>query len=400
MDIKLDFEKIFPEGTFLALRTSMEMVYRVFKGDFRLDAVTGNTITIMGNMPLICSENVASPLILDFLKRSGLKTPANLLTYKDQEQAVDLARGLFRRGLRLAYAYPPPSELHTEELLLVPVPLYNWLNDKTNLGSLVEPGFLPPHLILGKGCSSIPQDIFPGSRLFVKACFPGACGAGNDVLYCPDNESRQSIMGEWVSAKREGISCIRVEKALDIEKCWCLNLVIDENGSRYLGSAIQLFGSPAKQRGSRIDPENVPPDPAVTLALSIAERARCLGYRGVAGFDIGVDEDETPFVFDLNFRMVSCTPQVLLHNAAVERVDARISESWSFFVTGALEPALDRISCFAEKGHFIPIRLYEGTFLSGGRSLITGIAVANTLEEIEWISFRMKSILGDLLYEQ
>lgn len=395
----LTFDRLFPERTVFAPLTCTEMSNRVLKEAFQLDSMTGNYLSVMGAMPLICSENTASPLILEFFRESGLETPLQVFPYKDHEHAVGLARDFCKRGFKIAYAYPPPLELHAGNDLLVPVALYNWLNDKANLGRLVDPCFLPPHRILQKGCSSIPCDLFANRGLFVKACFPGVTGAGKDVLFCPDEKSR-GYFEEWIPSRRDGISGIRVEEEMNIVTSWCLNLAICENESLYLGAAIQLFSEPSKQNGSRIDPDYVPPDQAVALALNIAESARSLGYRGVAGFDMGVTPEGEIFVFDLNFRPVSSNRQVLLHNAAAGRINARISESWKTLVAGPLAPALDKISVFAKNGVFVPLRLYEGTPLSDWRSLINGMIVADTIEGIEEISLGIRAALGGLLEGQ
>ena len=79
---------------------------------------------------------------------------------------------------------------------------------------------------------------------------------------------------------------------------------------------------------------------------------------------------------------------------------ARVSESWSHFVACPLSPALDRIRKFAEKGLFVPSRLYEGTPLSGGRSLITGFVVADSARETAIIGQKMKNALGEMLEKE
>jgi hypothetical protein len=121
-----------------------------------------------------------------------------------------------------------------------------------------------------------------------------------------------------------------------------------------------------------------------------------MGYRGVAGFDIGTTLSGQIFVFDLNFRLVSSTPQILLHEAAVSRVDARISQSWNKQFTGRLDTALERIVEFSQSGKFVPVRLYEATQRSGGKSLITGIVVGKSLSDIEKNSAGMQAAICDI----
>jgi hypothetical protein len=243
------------------------------------------------------------------------------------------------------------------------------------------------------------HDFLPRQKVFIKACYPGASGAGKDVIFCPDAESRAAAL-EWFVSRMNGLSGIRIEAAVEVGGCWCLNLAVLESTVRYLGAATQLFSEPAKQCGSRIDPDDLPPDPVVAIALAIAERARSMGYRGIAGFDIGVTSVGQPFVFDLNFRIASSTPQVLLHEAAVGRVNARISQSLNNMVKGELAPALKRLIGFSRCGKFLPTRLYEATPTTGGRSIITGMVVASTVDEVESIIAGIQAALRDLLANQ
>jgi hypothetical protein len=61
---------------------------------------------------------------------------------------------------------------------------------------------------------------------------------------------------------------------------------------------------------------------------------------------------------------------------------------------------LDRIREFAEKGLFVPTRLFEGTPLSDGRSLITGFIVADSVGEIAIIGKKIENALGAMLAKE
>jgi hypothetical protein len=52
---------------------------------------------------------------------------------------------------------------------------------------------------------------------------------------------------------------------------------------------------------------------------------------------------------------------------------------------------------FVENGSFVPIRLFEATSITAGRSIITGMVVASTLVEIELIIADMQAALKDFL---
>jgi hypothetical protein len=390
------FSELFPPHTVFAPRSTFQNIRWIFDDAVRLDPLTGLTMSIMGDMPLICHQNAATPLILDFFRQAGLEPASNIATYETEDEAIAIAREHIHRNQRIAYIYPPPSDLGESKGLLIPLPLYNWLNDKGNLEHLVETEYLPHYQIVPANCLMRLHDFLPRQEVFIKACYPGACGAGKDVLFCPDAEGRAAAL-QWFVSRMNGLSGIRIEAAVEVGSCWCLNLAILESSVRYLGAATQLFSEPAKQCGSRIDLGDLPPDPVVAIALVIADRARGMGYRGIAGFDIGVTSAGQPFVFDLNFRMASSTPQVLLHEAAVGRVNARISQSCDHMVNGELAPALNRLMDFARCGKFLPTRIYEATPATGGRSIITGIAVAATVDEVESIIAGIQAALRDFL---
>lgn len=390
------FSQLYPPRTVFMPRTNLHHVRWVYEDDYRLDASTGITLTAMGNMPLICHQNAATASIMKFLRQTGLEPSSNITTYETEAEAVAIARHHIRQGEKLAYFYPPPSALESSDGLVVPVPLYNRLNDKANLAHLADIKFLPRHRMVATNDLFQLLDFLPGEKVFIKACNPGASGFGKDVLYCPDTESRVKAL-KWIETRLEGLSGIRIEEEVAVGSCWCLSMAVLESGVRYLGAATQLFSEPAKQCGSRIDPDDLPSDPVVSIAMAVAERARKMGFRGVAGFDIGVNTHGQPYVFDLNFRVAGSTMQVLLHESAVRRTGAKISQSWRRMVKGTLAPALESISDFARRGQFLPFSLFEMTPATGGKSIIAGMVVAATLDEIESITVGMENALRNFL---
>lgn len=394
----ISLETLFPEKSFLASRTTMDVLGRVHADHFRLDTVTGNTLTLCGGMPVICSSRVASPLILDFFAMAGLETGSRLLTYENLEEAMALAKDLIKEGWRLVYTYPPPEGLRESDGLVVPVHLYSWLNDKENIDCLVDQRYLPPHVFVSVGDVEHIQTAFPGKPVFVKGCMDRVTGGGRDVFFCGEPGKGDAVL-DWMKNRPEGFSRLRVEEAMEIETSWCINLAIGEKESRYLGAAVQLFSQPAKQQGNRIGPDAPLPDLARSIALSVAEKARALGYRGIAGFDAGITSDGRPFFFDLNFRFVASTPLVSLYRLAEKRFGPCVAETWDKSVKGPLGPALNCLASFVKKGDFLPYRLYEGTALSEWKSIVTGVILGGSLSEVEEKKSAIEAGLCDLIEE-
>ena len=391
-----NFSELYPPQTVFAPRSTWDVLQMIQNQPFQVDSMTGVTVAVMGDMPLVCHQNTVTPLILDFFREAGLEPPARIDTYETEEEAVTIARKHCESGKKLAYVYQPPPSLRDNGSLLVPVSLYTYLNDKFNLARLVESEYQPRHQLLSVDRLDELFDFLPGQEIFIKACRDGGNGAGRDVYYCPDAACRKDT-AELLHLQKEVLTGVRLEEAVNVDDCWCLSFAAGKSGIRYLGAATQLFEQPARQTGSRIDPENLPPAFVVDIAAKIARRGSTMGYQGIAGFDIGLSPAGQAFVFDLNFRLCSSTPQVLLHEAATARVGARISQSWSRVFKASLAPALERIRHYSQEGVFVPIRLYERTQASEGQSVITGMILGKTIADIEKIKARMDAAIDDAL---
>lgn len=386
------FSELYPPRTVYTPRSTWELANRVLDKTFQLDSITGVTVAIMGDMPLVCHQNTATPLILDFFREAGLEPASCLRTFQTEEEAVAVARQYAGIGKKLVYTYPPPPDLQTPGSLLVPISLYGRLNDKFNLVELVDEEHQPRHQLIGTDALKSLYEFLPDCEIYVKACHQKANGAGEDVRYCADQASRKAAL-DWLDTRKDELSGVRMEEAVNVDECWCLSFAISISGVRYLGAATQIFSAPARQSGSRIDPDHLPPDSVVAIAKTIAERARVTGYQGIAGFDIGTTSFGQAFVFDLNFRLVSSTPQILLHEAAAGRIGARISQTWSQQFKGELAPALECIRRFSQSGTFVPLRLYDATEISGGQSVITGMVVGKTIPDVEFVSAAMQAAI-------
>ena len=390
------FDQLFPPGVVYAPRTTLDHVGWVLAEPYRLDTLTGLTLLVTGSVPLACHRNTVTPEIVAFFEACGAAPSRHRVPYDSAEQAFAQARRWAEQGRRIVSPYPLPPDACEPRSLLVPDALYRWLNDKSNLDALVDADWLPPAVMLRPDAAADLLTAFAGQPVYIKACVAGASGAGIDVRYAPDARARHQAL-DWLASHAHGYSGVRVEVALEIPICWCLNLSIQDDRVEYLGAAIQLFSSPGQQSGSLIDPHRMPPATAVEEVMRIARAAQQMGYRGLAGFDLGLTDDARPFIFDLNFRMVSSTVQLLLHQSAVERIDGCVTESWHQLTHGPLAPALAAIEPLGRSGTFVPYRLWEASPESRGRSMITGFLVGSSVEDLARTRSAMASALGPLL---
>ncbi len=393
---------LYPGQTVFAPRTTVKATKWVFDTPIAVDTVTGVTMSVMCDMPLICHKAVATPEALDFIRLSGLFPPSVLLTYCTVEEAIDHARQRIAKGERLATIYPPMHELDKTDNLLVPTMLYGRLNDKANIADFVNQAHFPRRYVIPANKLKQETSSELDYPVFLKASVDGASGAGIDVRYVNDSISWQSSIS-WFYSKKKELDGVIVEDAIDVIICWCTGVSILDSGCRYLGAAIQLFDKPAQQIGNRIDQNHPPPEQVIHISLQIAKQAYEEGYRGIAGFDIGMDTNGKLFVFDLNFRINASTTQLMIHEKGSERIGASMSQLWSAKCDCALPWALEQLSSFVEKGIFVPTRLFDRAVYFEAPpnvevfSLVNGIIFADSIKELNNIDLLMKKSLGGSL---
>jgi len=188
---------------------------------------------------------------------------------------------------------------------------------------------------------------------------------------------------------------VLVEQWIDVVHCWCAGLAINENGAMCFGGAEQVFSAPGKQSGSMINSENDFPPEAKALALQIGESAKRMGFRGIAGIDIGRSVDGRLFVFDPNFRVASSTSQLLFHPAASKRVGLPVSQSFQVTPSDSFDDVARRLHQPIDEGWFVPTRFFNGEKhpLSGGKHIITGFVLGADQNLAVAASQRLQEIL-------
>jgi hypothetical protein len=280
-------------------------------------------------------------------------------------------------------------------MLLVPLALYGFLNNKARLGELVpEPhvprrSFVPAAEIAGLRARP------PERPVFLKAAVDGATGGGKDLRYCANPSAWESAV-DWFSSEQAHLAGLIVEDAIPVASTWCLSFAVLPETCVYLGAAEQIFSSIGIQSGSRIDPSNPPPEEAAAICRTIADKARALGYLGICGFDVGADAEGRLFVFDLNFRMNGSTPQVLMHAAAAARTGYRVSQSFGSALAGPLSATLARLRPHVEQGRAIPLRIFDGALAetADAPSFVSGLVLAEDGQEAEELEREISELLA------
>jgi hypothetical protein len=327
-------------------------------------------LTCLGKIPALCHRNAATEAALDFFRLAGIEPPSKLDTYASNDEALSLATRFAAAGLRLASVFPHIEPIRALNAGLVDPALYAWLNDKANLEFLCPAPFIPKRRILSRDAAPQQPPNELSYPLYAKGAVAGANGGGTDVRRCTNDQELGEAFA-WF-ADTAAFNALILEEEISFTGTWCLNFAILDRTIRWLGGAEQLFASPGKQDGSRIDPANQPPNEAVDIGRDICAAAQAKGYRGLAGFDMCVDANGRVFFFDLNFRLAYCTCFVLLDGAMEDQT--RVSLMCDSQVPGPLSDALSRLEDLARAGSFVPLRLYDGTEckLGDAPSMVTG----------------------------
>jgi hypothetical protein len=370
---------LYPADAAFMARTNLVETRMLGFTALQLDTVTSIFAGLLGSRAAVRHEACAGDEVFAVYRRAGFSCTEETLTYRTAEEAEALGDALVARGRKLFWPYPLRAGRFPDTAHLTTPELYRRLNAKELLGSLTPAENLPSRRTLSHEELATFE---PEAPVFLKAAGVAATGWGYAVRPCPDRATYAEAR-EWFAVRRADIPAVIVEEAVDLECCWCAGLAVGDRGATCFGGAEQLFSEPAHQSGSIIDPERPFPREGVALAARIGSAAGVLGFRGVAGLDIGLARDGRLLVFDPNFRVNASTSQLLFHEAASTRTGLPASRSLQAAVGGPFAALAARLAGPVAEGRFVPTRLFNGEKhpLSGGKHLVTGFVLGRNRKE-------------------
>jgi len=319
------------------------------------DAVTGNQLTIVGPMPVLCSATVASPDGLAVLREVGFKLEAEIVTFTDSGDRLERMKALARKGLVFIdqHAQPDP-DLHPGRSW-VDFPGLSFLNHKGNLSRLVPPPFLPTRSLCKPSglAGSIKDPVrFP---VVVKAGTEKSTGGGKSVLLCR-NESELT----QAQAFFQQCESVIVEDFFVMRKNLCLNYAVFPDGKiEYLGAADQIVNAELNYMGNWLGPEADPSPDLVQAGREVMTAAWNLGYRGFAGLDAAILEEESFIIYDLNFRFNGSTTPLLLYDALLKQFGLTVAQHRRWEYQGEFKPMIAALFRAIEKHDFVPFCIYD-----------------------------------------
>jgi hypothetical protein len=386
-------EALHPAGVAWAPRTTMAQVAWGFGAAVTLDSMTGQTIGLMGRMPLVAHAGVVGEQARRLLEGAGLGWPTTVRSYRTEAEAQAAVRALVAEGWKIAAPFPLPAGWVPEAARLVPSALEAALNDKARLLDWAPPWLAPERVVVGLGALDDVERALPGAPVVLKVCTDLGSGGGRDVVFCPGERSPGLAK---LLAKGAPLHAVVVERLERFERLWCGGLAVLDAEVRWLGAARHVRGEDGLQVGSEVGPTDELPGWLIAELVSVGERARAAGYRGLAGCDVGLTEDGRFLLFDLNFRLNASTTLLLLRAAASARGGVGWVASWSASTALPAGQVVDRLLPWVREGRFVPLRLFDLAALPAPQELRTvlGLVLGEDAAGCAALGARVSAALG------
>jgi hypothetical protein len=381
-------DQLYPPDAVYMARTRLEHVRMLGYTALQLDSATSILPGLLNGRASVRHIACSGDEVLELFAAAGIRIDETIHCYATEQEAMAHARALVAAGKRLFWPYPLPEGLCPAEGHLVSPELYRILNAKQNLCMLVSAEHRAyQHALSHKQFS----DYSFSAPVCLKAGGDAATGWGYAVFPCHEPVDLEVARG-WFAQREADISCVLIEEWIDVACSWCVGLAVSEKETLCFGGAEQLFANSCKQSGSLVDSNHPIPQSVETLALLVGEKARLMGFLGIAGLDIGMDKAGRAVLFDPNFRVASSSAQLLFHPAAARRSGLPVSRSVQINPDGRFDQIAARLRGPTEEGWFVPTRIFNGEKhpLSGGRHIVTGFVLGqdrcSALETVERLS--------------
>jgi hypothetical protein len=345
-----------------------------------LDMLTGNQLTILGGMPILCAAGVSSPEALGLLHDAGFQVPAAPRRYRNGADYLRLLSDVSRSGRKIVVQHVHPITELAPDSCWVPPTTLSFLNNKGNLAELVDAPHRPARRIvtttrLMAGLS--PADL----PVVVKAVTDESTGGGIDVLICGSSEELGRAAAYFGVCGR-----VVVEDFIKITRNLCLNYAVTAEGRiTYLGCAEQVSDAQGKYHGNWIDAESEAPAVAVEVGVRVVRAGLVRGYWGWVGVDMAIGEDGRVLVFDLNFRLNGSTAALLLAESVRISLGSRVIRLRSWKGRCTYREMLNAAYTAMGKGLLLPLNSYDP--VTGGQPhappRMAGLIIGGSRDEVK-----------------
>jgi hypothetical protein len=356
-------------------------------------APTGNMLGLGGSTECLVHRACVGPASYELYDLAGMPDPAPHIGYAGSDEAEEQVFRLAQYGRPLLTDYRPPPDFWDRGLWLNRPELIAYLNDKANLDALAPPAAFPERFFVPHCELRQLADRAPTLPAVLKASTEEGNGGGLDVRICR-TAAEWSDAVSFFETQAAHLRGLVVERFEAFTATWCALVGITDEGWSHWGSSQQVCSGDGKYGGNWKGRGFEMPEAALELVAHVADQGQRRGFRGVAGMDLGRTEDGRLLVFDLNFRLNGCTPQVVFHDAACERVGAVVSRSRRFRFSRPLAEVVPQLRPLLEQGRLVPVSAFDAALdpAKGGVSSVSTLLVGASRDEVRQLEQQLEAL--------
>lgn len=341
--------------------------------------LTGREMIISNKMPMIVHEASVTDRLQQLFEIVGRSISSHIYKFHNQETYEEVFNQIVNKEKKKIYfQYIHSEDVITDDCYAVDKEVFVALNNKARIPEWTNHKYLPEREIVSINDFkarikdwSFPFVIKPGDDL------PTAGGYG--VMICYNEEDLEKATQRIFEAS-DATDNLIIEQKIEAVKNFCVQYAYSEElGIQYLGTAHQITNEYGFYAGN----ENVHdvPQQVIDAGREIMENGVKLGFFGVAGFDLLLDEHGDVFAIDLNFRQNGSTSMLLLQ----DELNPNYQKFYSYFSKGDNEKFFNTILKYVKQGVLYPLSYYDGDWYGKNEvnSRFGCIWHANSKEEVE-----------------
>ncbi len=251
---------------------------------------------------MLAHRSVLSPSGLSAMADAGLGIAANIEQYSDEIGYVSAVRRRVETGETAAFCYPNPSGILSDVSALVDIDLHRALNNKGMFSNHFDPSLMPKRRLLD--CHSRQSIGTLSVPVVIKAATDETSSGGKDVLVCENVRHLKRAARRFAQ-----VPSLIAEDYVKAKENWAAQCAVLPDGSVEVeGATEQITSRSGIYSGNFFETAHRVPEGVLAVSKAAASAGSKLGYRGLCGFDILVDEGGKAYLIDPNFRPTWSTP--------------------------------------------------------------------------------------------
>ncbi len=359
--------------------------YSHFSSDIlSLEALTGRELAVSGNIPVICHKGSVTEAGMRLLKKAGLELPANLYTYQNEMEYVQILKDLESLGQSVIFQYPHPEETFSPSLHWIHPEVHAYLCDKRSIPELVPEGHYPVRRLtsleeLREGEIKLPFVLKSGDGRPTS----GGCG----VMFIENIEQLDRIDESFCD-----LSQLIIEEHIVYDENISVHYAVDSKGEiTFLGKSEQIVNNDGCFRGSWLTSgieDHLAP--IVETGYLVMENLAGKGYIGIAGFDVLVRGEEAYFI-DLNVRFNASSCGLMLYKAIQDKYQKEVVRLCNLEWNRDFPELVPVAEKYIDSEQFIPLTFLDASWVDcfPKISKAVGLVIGHSIAEVESILCQM-----------